>query len=563
MQKYRLPAVAGLAAQLTRGPVRLRLRQLLGVEFLLSVVDASREYPFDFVCHALTGFRPRAGDSSLDSPLLGGATLREDLVLLAEELSDGADILAEQWPEPVFTVSELAERFNVSTKTIFRWHQRGLVGWRFRYADKRVRLAFPERCVRRFVSSNCDLVTRGSSFSQLSPSEREGIIARARDLVASGEKTVNSVAKVISREVGRAVETIRLILKQYDDARPKSGIFNRSQLQVEPDDDRLAVWEAYVDGAGIETLAERFDRPVAEIYRTITQMRARELKSRPNEFIHSEEFEAENAAAEILDHPAVRNPYGERTPERRVPSDLPPYLQQLFRTPLLSPQGERALFRKMNYLKFLAEQARSAIDPDTCTAAELDRVEALLADAGAVKNQIVQSNLRLVVSIAKRHLASGQDFFELVSDGNVSLMRAVDKFDFTRGFKFSTYGSWAIMKNFARTIPEQRNFQSRYQTGREELFEGVASPPIEEHEHEELPGVRAAVERALGCLDEREQEILRQRYGLDRRGEPQTLEQIGKQLGVSKERIRQIEARAMAKLRNDLPDDIMRQLLGA
>ncbi|HWP44163.1 MAG TPA: hypothetical protein VNO14_13045, partial [Blastocatellia bacterium] len=345
MQKYQLPAVAGLAAQLTRGPVRLRLRQLLGVEFLLSVIDASREYPFDFVCHALTGFRPRGGDSNLDAALLGGGSLREDLVLLAEELSEGADILVDQWPEPVFTVSELAERFNVSTKTIFRWHQRGLVGWRFRYPDKRVRLAFPERCVRRFVSANCDLVTRGSSFSQLSPSEREGIIARARDLVAGGEKTVNSVAKVISREVGRAVETIRLILKQYDDARPKAGIFNRSQLQVDPDDDRLAVWEAYVDGAGLETLAERFDRPVAEIYRTITQMRARELKARHIEFVYSEEFESENAASEILEHPAVRSPYGERTPERRVPSDLPPYLQQLFRTPLLSPQGERALFR--------------------------------------------------------------------------------------------------------------------------------------------------------------------------------------------------------------------------
>ena len=85
----------------------------------------------------------------------------------------------------------------------------------------------------------------------------------------------------------------------------------------------------------------------------------------------------------------------------------------------------------------------------------MDQIDELYEGAVLVKNKIVQSNLRLVVSIAKRHVASTDDFFALVSDGNMSLIRAVEKFDYSRGNKFSTYASWAIMKNFARTIPER------------------------------------------------------------------------------------------------------------
>src|SRR5690606_33103726 len=85
----------------------------------------------------------------------------------------------------------------------------------------------------------------------------------------------------------------------------------------------------------------------------------------------------------------------------------------------------------------------------------MDEIEALYEQAVKTKNKIVQANLRLVVSIAKRHMGSSDDFFALVSDGNMSLIRAVEKFDYSRGNKFSTYASWAIMKNFARTIPNE------------------------------------------------------------------------------------------------------------
>ncbi|MBL8880470.1 MAG: sigma-70 family RNA polymerase sigma factor [Phycisphaerales bacterium] len=561
MYAYRSGPIAELAAQLKRGPIRLRIRQLNGIEFLLSVIESAKDYPIDFVTHALTGYRPKS-DGALDSRLIDGASLQEDLVTLAEDLSEQADIPAENWPDPLFSVADLAKRFDVSTKTIFRWRRRGLVGLKFRFADRRVRVAFTDKSIRRFVAANADLVHRGSNFSQLTDEERTGIIARAQSLYEAGHKTVNAVARTVAVETGRAVETVRLILKNHDSAHPRAGIFNRPTIQVGVDDQRLAVWEAYVEGASIDVLSRRFGRPAAWLYRTITQMRARDLKVRRIEFLPSVDFEAPDAEKAILHAPELAGPYADTALPARVPSDLPPYLQQLFRLPLLSPGGEVALFRKLNYLKFRADQLRVAMDVETVSASELDHIEALLEEANRVKQQITQGNLRLVVSIAKRHLSSTMDLFELISDGNVSLMRAVDKFDYSRGYKFSTYASWAVMRNFARSVPEFKAHRDRYQTGRDELIDVAPGfVPKNEAENDFAPAVRNVIERMLGQLGDREQAILRHRFGLDD-AQPQTLEQIGKKLGVSKERIRQLESRAMEQLRCEFSDEV-KQLIGA
>ncbi len=553
-----------LAEQLRRGPRRLRLRQLAAIDFLLSVAESDKSYPFDFVRHALTGYRRPAIEKS-DEDLISsdGAALRRDLVTLAEDLSENAAVPLATWPDRLYSVAQLAERFGVSTKTIFRWRRRGLVGWKFRCEDRRIRLAFPEHCIRRFVAENVDLVNRGSSFSQLTKTERAEIVNRAQALVEDDERTINAVSKVLAAETGRAVETIRLILKHFDESHPKEGLFNRSALALAVDDHRLALWEAYVDGASVETLAKRFDKPVRSVYEVITEMRARDLKTHKIEFVPSEEFELEGIEDEINEDAAVVAPYDESSrTSRRIPANLPPYLQHLFRLPLLNKAGEQALFRKMNFLKFKADKLRHELEPETCTAAELDATEALLEQANRIKNQIVRANLRLVVSIAKRHASPQLEFFEIVSDGNISLMRAVEKFDYSRGFKFSTYASWAIMKNYARTMPNHRKHSDRYQTGREELLEIVASPDLDDVEDDRIPALRATVEDMLSTLDERERKILRQRFGLDGDEGPQTLEQIGKRFGVSKERIRQLEARAMSKLRGDFQQAISKLLAG-
>jgi RNA polymerase primary sigma factor len=203
----------------------------------------------------------------------------------------------------------------------------------------------------------------------------------------------------------------------------------------------------------------------------------------------------------------------------------------------------------MNYLKYRAHQLRVTLDPERATAAVLNEIERLQAEALEAKNQIIRANLRLVVSIAKKRVGTSNNFFELVSDGNMSLIRAVEKFDASRGFKFSTYASWAIMKNFTRSIPEEKHRRDRFVTGHDVMFE--AAPDTRSDVYEQEKGHRRSqeiVRGMLGRLNDRERQVLIGRYGIGG-ADSQTLEQLGRELGVTKERVRQIESRAQEKLR--------------
>ena len=180
----------------------------------------------------------------------------------------------------------------------------------------------------------------------------------------------------------------------------------------------------------------------------------------------------------------------------RLPSGLPPYLASLYEVPLLTREQEAHLFRKFNYLEVSPpRKLREGLDPARAKSSVMDEIERLYDQAVATKNQIVRANLRLVVSIAKRHVGPADNFFELVSDGNMSLIRAAEKFDYARGNKFSTYASWAIMKNFARTIPDEHRRRDRFRTSQLETFystEDTAQRPIRAGK---CPGAAAGASR--------------------------------------------------------------------
>jgi RNA polymerase primary sigma factor/RNA polymerase sigma factor len=155
-----------------------------------------------------------------------------------------------------------------------------------------------------------------------------------------------------------------------------------------------------------------------------------------------------------------------------------------------------------------------------------------------------------VVSISKRYFRPTQDFFELVSDGNMSLLRAVNKFDFSLGNKFSTYATWAIMKNSARTFDSAAHYHDRFHTGLSEMFDCTEDVRADPYEQESAQMHRESqVNSILERLDERERQIIAARFGLTLDHEPLTLKQVGVVMGVTKERIRQIQIRAMSTLR--------------
>jgi RNA polymerase sigma factor (sigma-70 family) len=286
------------------------------------------------------------------------------------------------------------------------------------------------------------------------------------------------------------------------------------------------------------------------VYRVINEVRAQRLLDQPLEYIYHSSFDDPAPSAEFLAPMPGLEEYEAQRQQMRVPKDAPPELASLYEVPLLNKEQEQHLFRKMNFLKHKASQLRTRLDPTRARNQDLKQIEDLQAHALTVKDQLINCNMRLVVAIAKRHAAQSDNFFELLSDGNMSLIRAVEKFDFSRGNKFSTYASWAIMKNFARSIPEEKRHRERYVTGHEDLFEAAPDNRTDEQECvQSVEQTKHRVNRLLEYLDPRERQIIRMRAGLDNYSEGMTLEQIGQQLGITKERVRQLNVRIMAKLR--------------
>jgi len=549
MRRYRHRLMGDLARQLSIGLLRLRKDYVDAAEELLGVISADENYPYEFVVYRLTGYRPTQPGSD---ELMRGASLREDLQTLILDLCDSFDSSVGLYDEPVYDTEALAEHFRVSTKTIQRWRRQGLIARRLVFPNGKRRIAFLKRSVDAFSAERSRQVERSSQFSQISPAERAEIIRRARRMAQFCECCLNDVAKRIAAKTNRAVETIRYTIRNHDKANPDQAIFPRL---TDPLDEvtKTVIYRGFLRGVRVAVLAERHNRTRSSIYRIVNEMRARHLLDLEIDYVYNEQFEDAGARADIV----APTPEAEtKVKAVRPPKDLPPYLASLYKVPLLTREQERHLFRKYNYLKFLCDQMRKKIDLNHVRMSHVAAIEALLVQANAAKNRIVRANLRLVVSIARKHLTTGpQQLFELISDGNVSLMRAVEKFDYARGFKFSTYASWAIMKNYARSVPRERYRMGRFQTGQEEALDVAAGLASYDPNEVSLSEIRESLDAVLAQLSPRERSILVGHYGLDDKGTSATLEQLGRKFGISKERVRQIEIHAIKKMREMLDPD--------
>jgi RNA polymerase primary sigma factor len=292
------------------------------------------------------------------------------------------------------------------------------------------------------------------------------------------------------------------------------------------------------------------------------------------------------------------------------------YLREIGRVPLLTAEDEVELAKSIEAGLFADEKLRGSFSLDGAEVADL---QFLVAEGERAKQRLIEANLRLVVSIAKRYIGRGLVFLDLIQEGNLGLIRAVEKFDYTRGYKFSTYATWWIRQAITRAIADQArtirvpvhmvetiNKLARVQRqlhqdlGREATPDEIAAEmgiepdrvadiqriaqepvslqsPIGEEESDlgdfiedadaVVPIEAAAfimlqdqLERVLDDLSCREQRIIQLRFGLTD-GHPRTLEEVGREFGVTRERIRQIESKTLAKLRHPSRAQMLREYL--
>jgi RNA polymerase primary sigma factor len=339
-------------------------------------------------------------------------------------------------------------------------------------------------------------------------------------------------------------------------------------------------------------------------------------------------IEEEASAPEEIEQPAAA-PEEDRVRARKevdaalkAPTNDPVrmYLKEIGRVALLTAQEEVSLAKRID-AGLGAEDKLNALGPNADrTSPEVRDLRFEMRDGMMAKRHLVEANLRLVVSIAKRYVGRGMAFLDLIQEGNLGLIRAVEKFDYTKGFKFSTYATWWIRQAITRAIADQArtiripvhmvetiNKLARIQRqllqdlGREPTADEIASQmemtpakvreiqkisqepvsletPIGEEEDSHLgdfiedseavvPLERASfkllqeqLESVLHTLSGREKEVIRLRFGLVD-GQPRTLEEVGKKFGVTRERIRQIESKTLSKLRHPSRSQKLRDYL--
>ncbi len=422
------------------------------------------------------------------------------------------------------------------------------------------------------------------------------------------------------------IDVDALIERHKDRASITSGEIFAAFPQLEPETEELAAIYARLAATGIEVVdeieaelrredEERAGALIEPLHRARPSEPGRATTvSRPGEAAAARRVRRDAAAAR-LDRAGDSRP--ERMGESSSFDPVRMYLKEIGKVPLLTADLEVTLAKRLE----AGVHATERLETDAyLSAEERASLQAVVTDGELAKRKLTEANLRLVVSIAKRYVGRGMVLLDLVQEGNLGLIRAVEKFDYTKGFKFSTYATWWIRQAITRAIADQARTiripvhmvetmnkvlriqrQMLQELGREPTVEEIAlkvdltpdrvreiqriaqeplsleSPVGEEDDSylgdfvedpsaiappsfAERERLKVEIEVALRELNPREQQVMRLRFGLDD-GQVRTLEEVGREFGVTRERIRQIESKTLAKLRHPTRSQRLRDYL--
>ncbi len=457
------------------------------------------------------------------------------------------------------------------------------------------------------------------------PSARKASASKAAAKAETAGKTENSAEEEFRLRLDRLVKQAKANGDVLDN---KEVLHTFADLDLE--DEKYDLITSFLESNGIDVLNleedDQNDVPVIEDDDDVVD--DDEVPDEELELIEQEEVDADSDLDSGMDSVNIEDP-------------VRMYLKEIGKVPLLTAQEEVAIAKRMENgdiaQKMLDTLFKDVEDDDTSRVtgreelehflrsdeqrAEIDEklpilvgknkseLKDVVVDGEEARKKLAEANLRLVVSIAKRYVGRGMLFLDLIQEGNLGLIKAVEKFDFRKGFKFSTYATWWIRQAITRAIADQARTiripvhmvetinklvrisrQLLQELGREPSPEEIADrmgipvervreiikisqepvsleTPIGEEEDSHLgdfiqddnvpvPAEAAAytllkeqLQEVLGTLTEREQKVLRLRFGLDD-GRARTLEEVGREFNVTRERIRQIEAKALRKLRH-------------
>jgi RNA polymerase primary sigma factor len=573
MAQIRCQPLSDLLMQTKFAPEKQRLIQLDACETLLRLISPGKEYPWEFVCFHLTGYRPRSQEANYRK-LLNYKDLQHDLPIYTEELSRTSKIPVSSFKgQKFYTIEALIQRYNVCEKTISRWRRNGLAGRFLLYPDGKYRLSFPASGVKFFVQRHKRRIQRSKQFSHLDTAERQAIIRRLDRIARFCPDRRQEAITRTARKFNRSGETVRTILKDYERNVTRYKLFHKRTDNINTEKAR-DICTLYEQGAPVKILMRQFGRSKSNIYRILCLHWAGELEKIKIAFIPAEDFSHPFAEQNILGEPPglfdandpsafsalaqdKKNLREDKTKSHLSRTPLQNYWNDIRSTDLLSQRQEEFLFRKYNYLKYLVATRQKDLNLKYPQGKLVRQLRRYLQEANQIKEKLIRCNLRLVVSAARKHTRNDALMLEMISEGNIALMNAVEKFDFSRGYKFSTYATWAVVKRFASYHSQKQ--KRRADTVSDEYLEVAQDLRLQENQVAAVESARQSLQNVMSeTLEERERVIVQEHYGLAQaekvigQRKAKSLSQIADLIGLSKERVRQIELLALQKLRKVL-----------
>lgn len=486
---------------------------------LISVYDALKDrqrLPASELCKALClppKFKFRSAELSLKRL---SAAIPKMLQFVAEKTGMNAD----EWPEPMVPLRMFCRTLGIESSAMPPAVSSQLLALSLLNSTPIPHVFVRKSDIDRFLSRNRLLLVRLHPYKQLSKEEKKHILAEARKTGAPRNWTeVDALTRQIAAQQGHLPELVRQVLIAKFLSCKQSSLFDKQAM------------------SGSQTLSP-----------------GKQLKFWQGcsaQWMHCSLFDLPCADRLILQAPMVEQKRG--MPQFRMSADFPiplPYL--------LSAAAEHDLFCRYNYLKCRTARLVRRLNPAQVRLVEIQEISAGLAAVRDLRSQICEANLGLVLSMARRspsrHAGGSLNLGELVSEGLPGLLRAIDRFDFSRGFKFSTYACRAIKTALSKGKALESRHAARFLSPLEELFALVPAPKgptPDDVEHNKA--VIGRLREAMRSLSYIERKVLGMRY--PRNSEARvTLEQAGVELKLSKERIRQIQNAALQKLREALGD---------